>query len=464
MIKNKLNMKTIRFFILSLLILVGFVSCDKKLDDTGEPYFNFKDATEQTNPTGYNVGFAGNTSGQKYIIRSNKSWKITEQTENDWVRFFPNEGDADGIVKIIVQENKTFTNRSMQFAFVVDGEEQPVLFTVDQDAATPYLTLSDQGIKNISRGAQDVKITVTSNVQYTYTSTADWLTYKSTTIGQSSTELLFTATVNTSPNVRTGIINFSCAQFPNLNKTYTVNQEGSVLLYETFDWLNYGNTVTYTTTGETAYNSWTTDEKARGWTGTSCSDISGGTGIWIYARPGFVKLGKTSVGGDLISPKLSGISDSQKIIVSFKAICYVSESASATAGSYDFNELNIEILGGGTITEITNKGVDPAPIYNREPLLRTGCHPSSDSHLTSTGAQFWIGTYPSNKNGWPNPTGYNIWDVNYVTRSFVVTGATKDTQIRWIGGPTIGDLRPDGSTAYTNRIFLDDIKVELSTN
>ncbi len=415
MIKNKLNMKTIRFFILSLLILVGFVSCDKKLDDTGEPYFNFKDATEQTNPTGYNVGFAGNTSGQKYIIRSNKSWKITEQTENDWVRFFPNEGDADGIVKIIVQENKTFTNRSMQFAFVVDGEEQPVLFTVDQDAATPYLTVTDAAAgKNINQIAQDVKITVASNVDYTYSSNASWLTYSNTVTAQKSVDLYFSATANEGTTSRTGVITFTCTQFPALNVSLTVKQEGksegTIILFEDFSWLNYGNAVFYTTTGETRYDNWTAEEKGKGWTTTVNPFYNN---YALYSRIGFIKLGLTSYGGDLISPKLSAITGTKNLLVKFKAVPYMT-----AAGTKDDNTLRVSLIGPGTIS-------------------------------TST---FTIDNWP---NYTTDPTCTAIWAAQGTERSFTITGATSETQIKFLGG----DYQLTGVGAGKNRIFLDDIKV-----
>jgi hypothetical protein len=51
-------MKTNRIYILLLLVFAVLTSCEKKLsENTGDPSFTFKDATEQTSPTGYDIGF-----------------------------------------------------------------------------------------------------------------------------------------------------------------------------------------------------------------------------------------------------------------------------------------------------------------------------------------------------------------------------------------------------------------------
>lgn len=413
--KNYLDMKTNKIFILLLLVFLGLTSCDKKLAETGDPTFLFKDATELTSPTGYTVGYAGNTTGQKYIIRSNRSWKIVEKTANSWVKFFPNEGDDDGIVKVIVQQNTTFVDRQMQFSFIVDGEEQAVLFTVNQDKATPYLTISDiVAGKNINVLAQDIKVNVKANVAYTYASDAAWLTYKSSAVGASSTDLTFAAAANTQTASRTANISFTCAAFPNLNATLVVKQEGksegTLVFFEDFSWLTYGSAVFYTTTGETRYDSWTAAEQARGWT-TTVNPFY--TKVALYSRPGFVKLGLTSYGGDLISPKLSAIVGTKNLLVKFKAVPYMTAT-----GTRDDNTLIVSLIGPGT-----------------------------------------VGTSTFTIDNWPNyttdPTCTAIWSDIATERSFTITGATSETQIKFLGK----DYALTGVGAGKNRVFLDDIKV-----
>jgi len=406
-------MKTTKIFILLLLVFLGLTSCDKKLTETGDPTFLFKDATELTSPTGYTVGYAGNTTGQKFIIRSNRSWEIVEKTANTWVKFFPNEGDEDGIVKVIVQQNNTFVDRQMQFSFIVDGEEQTVLFTVNQDKATPYITISDIiAGKNINLTAQDVTVNVKANVAYTYSSDASWLTFKSSVEGPTSTDLTFTATAFGDKNSsRTGNISFICEKFPELNAKLVVRQGDGILIFsEDFSWLSYGVPIFYTTTGETRYDVWTATEKAKGWTTTVNPFYNF---VALYSRPGFVKLGLTSYGGDLISPKLSMLVGTKNLVVRFKAVPYMTAT-----GTKDDNTLIVNVIGAGT-----------------------------------------VGTSSFTIDNWPNyttdPTCTAIWADIATERSFTITGATSETQIKFLGKDY--DLR--GVGAGKNRIFMDDIRV-----
>src|SRR5690606_9119584 len=64
----------------------------------------------------------------------------------------------------------------------------------------------------------------------------------------------------------------------------------------------------------------------------------------VYARQGFVKLGKTSYGGDLISPELSAIEGTKDVLVKFKGVAYLS----ATGAVVDSRVLRIEVIGPGT--------------------------------------------------------------------------------------------------------------------
>jgi len=396
------------FFISAVL----FTSCEKEDEqDKGDPYF-----TIEGNPTGLTVTTA--TKTQSYVVRSNRPWQIVAQSEADWVEVFPAEGEDDGIFKIIVSENKTFEPRTINYAFVVDGEEQPVLFRVDQEKAIPYLTVSDINVGNkINQAAQDVKINVKANVEYTYSSDADWFVFNTANVGTTGTELVFTATANGGANARTVNVSFSCIQFPELNKTLVITQEGkgegTIVLFENFNWLAYGSAVFYTTTGETRYDVWTEAEKAKGWTSTVNTVTGSGTTPLCYARQGFVKLGKTSYGGDLISPKLSEISGTQNLLVKFKAVPYMT-----AAGTKDDTKLVVSVIGPGTISQSTFT-IDNWPDYTAD----------------------------------PNCTA--IWEAESAERSFTITGATSETQIKFLGG----DYALTGVGAGKNRIFLDDIKV-----
>ena len=401
-------------FIVVCLITVGlFFSCEKEEENTGDPYF-----TIEGNPTGLSVSLAAKT--QSYVVRSNRPWKIVAQSEGDWVKAFPDEGDDDGIFKIIVSENSTFEARSMNFAFVVDGEEQPVLFRVDQEKSIPSLEVDGaEGGININQAEQEIVINVKANVTYTYSPDVDWLTFVKADAGSLATDLTFSVTANEATNSRVGNIAFSCAQFPELNTSIAISQEGksegTIILFEDFNWLNYSTQIFYNTTGVIRYDSWTPEELAHGWT----SSLNPGSNDRpLYGLINCVKLGKTSYGGDIISPKLAGITGTQDVVVKFKSVPYQTK-----AGTQDDNYLNISIIGPGTISQ-SQFIIDNWPTY-----------PDSDAEHEAYCAAFW-----------DNPEAERI---------FTITGATSETQIKFLGG----DYLLKGVGKGKNRIFLDDIKV-----
>lgn len=389
-----------------------FLSCEKEDEKkSGDPFF-----TLEGNPTGLSVGTAAKT--QSFVVRSNRPWQVVAKTESDWVRAFPAEGEDDGIFKMIVVENKTFNPRTATFSFVVDGKEQPVLFTVTQEKAIPYLTVADiTAGKNINQAAQDVKINVKTNVEYTYSSDAPWFTFLRADVGSAGTDLIFSATENLAAKSRIANVSFVCQQFPNLNVKLTVTQEGksegTVVLFEDFSWLAYGSAIFYTTTGETRIDSWNAEQKSKGWTSTVNTVPNSGNTPLCYARQGFVKLGKTAYGGDLISPKLSAITGTKNLLVKFKAVPYMT-----AAGAKDDNTLIVSVIGPGT-----------------------------------------VGTSTFTIDNWPNyatdPNCTLIWEDISAERSFTITGATSETQIKFLGW----DYNLVGVGAGKNRIFLDDIKV-----
>ncbi|MFO7574151.1 MAG: BACON domain-containing protein [Bacteroidales bacterium] len=405
--KSFLNSKSAGM-IFSLMIISMFLmlSCDKE-PEKGPPYF-----TIEGDPTGLSVNSAGKT--ESYVVRSNRPWQIVAKEGAEWARPFPDEGEDDGIFKIIVGENPTFYPRTMNFAFVVDGTEQPVLFRVDQEGNVPYIVVPAEA--SIPAVGGEFTIDVNSNVDWTYSlSDPGWLTEVSVT----SSLITLSATENTSVDPRLVTMTVTATEFPAISETIVLTQSpGTVVLEENFDWIVYGNVVFYTTTGEKRYDLWTQEERDRGWESTVNTTSGSGNTPMLYARTGFVKLGKTGYGGDLISPPLSKLVGTQDVTVTFKAIPY-----KTAGGTMDDNILNVSVIGPGSVSQ----------------------------------SQFIIDNWPS----YPaeNVTAYCIamWDAPEAKRTFTVTGATAETQIKFLGN----DYYLVGVGAGKNRIFLDDIKVEI---
>ena len=394
--------------IFSLMVISMFLmlSCDKE-PEKGPPYFNI-----EGDPTGLSVNSAGRT--ESYVVRSNRPWQVVAKEGAEWARAFPDEGDDDGIFKIIVGENPTFYPRIMNFAFVVDGTEQPVLFRVDQEGNVPYIIVPAQ--LSVPAIGGDVVININANVAWSYTlSDPGWLTEKSVT----QTQLILTATENSSVDPRLVTVTVTGTEFPAVSETVVLTQSpGTVVLEENFNWLTYGNVVFYTTTGETRIDNWTQEQKDRGWTSSVNTTPGSGTTPLLYARPGFVKLGKTGYGGDLISPPLSKVTGTQDLRVTFKAIPY-----KTAGGALDDNFLMVSVTGPGTVSQ----------------------------------SQFVIDNWPE----YPaeNVAAYCVamWSDPAAKRTFTITGATSATQIVFLGY----DYYLVGVGEGKNRIFLDDIKVEI---
>ncbi|MBT1689318.1 BACON domain-containing protein [Dawidia soli] len=383
------------------------VSCsDDEEEFSGDPYFSIDDA-----PTGLTAGVEGSTVS--YVVRSNRPWQIVAQEENSWVRAFPAEGSEDGTFKLIVGENETFDARTMNFSFIVAGEEQPVLFRVEQAANVPYINLpgAQTGAEVLAAGG-DITIDVDANVAWTYTleDDATWLTQ----LELSATKIRLRAEKNSGTD-RSTTVTVRSATHPELDKTIVITQlPGNIILREDFSWLAYGSEKPYNTTGETRFDTWTQDQLNHGWFSTPVAASSNQP--LLYARQGFVKLGKTGFGGDLISPRLN-IEGTVDIRVTFKAAAYIS-----AGGAIDDRILKIYALGAGT-PSTSQLSIDNVP--NSEAQDNAG-------------------------------VVNNIWAAERAY-SFTVTGATADTQIKFLGG----DYNLTGVGQGKNRIFIDDINIEI---
>lgn len=408
-----LKKATMLFLPLFFLSAVLFTAC--KEDETPEEaYFYIENVT-----TGLTVPAQGVTS-PRYVVRSNRPWKIAPLQESSWIKAFPEEGEDDGIFEFTVTENKTFESRLADIAFIVGDQEFPVLFRIEQAGNVPYISVDQAGTGvSIPAAGGSVEIKITANVDWQYSIDDDsWITSHEKT----KTGVIIAAPENFEPE-RTLTLTVTSPEHPEVSAKIVVTQsDGSVMLEENFNWLAYGNAIPYETSGEKRYDTWTEAEKARGWYSTPVTTANNEQ--LCYARQGFVKLGKTDFGGDLISPKLARIKGTVNIKVTFKAAGYISAgSATASTGAKDDNLLKIFVLGAGTASV----------------------------------ESFIINNYPNDKGADNAGVVNNIWadDRAY---TFTVTGATSETQIKFMGGE---DYSLKGIGQGKNRIFLDDIKVEL---
>ncbi|UII24034.1 BACON domain-containing protein [Fulvivirga ligni] len=399
-----LSIGKMMMFIFSISSLL-FVSCSDDDSTEGEAYFTIED-----NPTGLAVGVEG--VSKSYVVRSNRPWQVVAQGDADWVKPFPAEGEDDGIFRFIVDPNATLDARNASFSFMVDGQEQPVLFLVEQVANMPYITIIDaEDGFTVPAAGGELNVGIDANIAWTYTiEENNWISETDVTDSQ----ITLVANKN-AKDARTVKLTVSSPDFPALTQEVSITQSrGSVLLEEDFSWLSYGDAIPYVTSGEKRYDSWTEEEKNRGWYSTPV-EVSSNQQI-VYARQGFVKLGKTNYGGDMISPKLP-IEGTVTLQVTFKAAAYIS-----AGGNVDDRILVINALGAGEASV----------------------------------AQMQIDNIPNSQAEDEAGVVNDIWaeDRSY---TFTITGATSDTQVQFLGGA----YELSGIGQGKNRIFLDDIKIEI---
>ena len=158
-------------------LLCGSFLCTSCEDEkTVDSYLELEDEYQTTfSPTADEAEY-------RITVRSNRPWQVVKKdSDADWVRPFPDEGEADGIFTLYVDENPTFETRRTELALVVDGEEYPVLLTVDQEAAVPHINVGDgSGTVSIAAAASTFTLTSSANVEWTCMideASASWLTY-----------------------------------------------------------------------------------------------------------------------------------------------------------------------------------------------------------------------------------------------------------------------------------------------
>lgn len=397
-----------------LLFVTLFLSCDKDNDEKGG-YFELTDSASELEAS------AQGTS-ETYTFRSSGNWKIEALRKETWVKISPAEGTGDGTFTLTVARNITPEDRSVVLTFMVDGRLQSNVFKIEQKSSTsngeekdPYLMLDDLTTLEIPETGVTSRHTIRSTGAWKVELSdqeADWVTMEPME-GTGDTPVVLTVGKN-SGAARSVNLNFYLDDVLLANSLPINQAEASAILNEDFSWLSYGSPIFYTTDGETRIDSWTVEQKARGWTTSPSADGITST----YAREGFVKLGKTNYGSDFISPKLTAVQGTQNLLVKFKAVPYMT-----AAGTKDDTRLYVSVIGSGTVSasEFT---IDNWPDYNADPNCTL------------------------------------IWTAAGTERSFVITGATAETQIRFLGGAL--DLRAaTGAPINRNRIFLDDIVVTV---
>ncbi|MDD4728452.1 MAG: BACON domain-containing carbohydrate-binding protein [Dysgonamonadaceae bacterium] len=214
---SKLKNNIFLFFSVVLLSALVFSACssdeDKKVDP---PFFEIDGAPSE-------LLLDASESTTNYRVQSNTEWEIVAQNEGDWIVASPSKLTGSGLLRIIVKENETFEQRTMNFIFKVDGKEVYKLL-VQQKGIERVLNVpaSDDGLSVATEGG-NIQIEVEGNVVWKYSIDVDsWLSESN--ISDDRLELL--ATANEHLDERTAIVTITSESMPDFSAEVVITQAG----------------------------------------------------------------------------------------------------------------------------------------------------------------------------------------------------------------------------------------------
>ncbi len=434
---------------LTVAAALSFTACSDD-NDAGEAFFTVYDGSNAVDSYNFDYTAADTTVWNKaktLVVRSNRPWKLVPQDENGWLRVFPAEGEGDGLIRLSRTLNNKPDTRTLTYKIYLDGKDSGKTFTVTQTGAEPYLKGSATSF-TIARTGGENQFTVITNVPYEYSlkgKDTSWLTVTRSTDDENV--LLLTAGENLSGDDRTITLHLQgTGNYAALTLDIPVTQL-STIFFDNFAWMGINGIDTraglsilgWDTNGESGarFDKWTDDELAHGWVSRSTT---------CYMRPGFFKLGKTSSGGDIVSPKIDEIAGTMDITVSFQAVGY-----SSAKGALDDKVLYVGLLGPGKIVGV--KGAGTADLNQSCSYVDA----DGTTPLTLTGCACITLTSDNNFNPTTDPDGLLIWNKPVTKYSVLIAGATSETQVVMIGGAFGTALKTIGQGK--NRVFIDNFTV-----
>ncbi|MGN1245923.1 MAG: hypothetical protein ACI4UN_04750 [Muribaculaceae bacterium] len=433
-------------------------SCDD--DDNnfeGSPYFSIDGFTEAGNDFIYEMDYkkvdtTSLTAAKVFTVRSNRPWQIVaSEAENGWCRVWPGVGEGDGLIRVSALENGSAIGREMIYNIIVEGMDTGRRFIVKQKGSDPYIRSSVVEV-NIPRTGGSTTLLILANVPYEKPvitdadgKTVDWVTYAETA---TNTFEVRVPGVNDTGDSRLAFFHMQgSGEYSNIAITVPIYQTYAIIT-DDFSWvpaLDGSSVLGWDTTNENRYDLWIKN-------GMSQEDFDAHKWVcrstWLYARPGFIKLGKTNYGGDVISPKMEELGEGTfDVQVQIQAVGY-----SSAGGTMDDRELLVGVLGDGEITEAHSMGAaevdDVTNIAYANDKGGDMIIPKM-KRFTLTEA----GTFLKAR----DETGMDVWSCPDTKCVVTIKGATKNTQVVYIGGTYGAALKNVGKGK--NRIFLDNYQV-----
>ena len=166
---------------------------------------------------------------------------FTVSTDADWITWI--EGDTKGLTEktlnFNIKVNSTLSSREAIITFTANNGIQQDIF-VKQTGVIPFLKITSSPTR-ISKEAQDIAITVESNIDYYFMveSDVEWIFYRDAYPNQ-IIDGIFTSTHtfgvsdNRTSDIRSGHISFFIEEY-NIRETITIEQDGQVSIAPDID-------------------------------------------------------------------------------------------------------------------------------------------------------------------------------------------------------------------------------------
>lgn len=192
--------------LISILVVMGSIASCKKAA--------FLELTGPTTIAISNIGGA-----QSITFTTNRDWSVS--SSESWCQITPSAGTAhDGPVSVtvLVEDNPTYDARSC--SITIKSDELSQTLSVTQDAG--YGLIISPTTFNLSNAAQNIEVEVKSNVKYSISTDANWITIPSTK-SLTSEKVILSIGANETYDTRTAKVTFS-QDNGDLRESLTVTQ------------------------------------------------------------------------------------------------------------------------------------------------------------------------------------------------------------------------------------------------
>ena len=149
------------------------------------------------------LDFASDAGQNTFTISSNATW--TTILEAAWFSVSPASGSNSATLTVSVLPNTTTNPRRGEIVVTGGGFTRTII--VSQHAAEPVLTISQSSL-SFSSGAGNAIINLVSNVSWTITDNAEWITLSATS-GTNNATLAVSVTANPLATQRSGLISIT---------------------------------------------------------------------------------------------------------------------------------------------------------------------------------------------------------------------------------------------------------------